>query len=994
MGAVLQLVGVPFQANNTYPSTELGAIDIQIGNRRLFFENFSRACLLLPNRCHSSYNPSMTELLLQTKFYIPSIRSNLVPRPQLIGRLSQALQLGRKLTLVSAPAGFGKTTLLSEWLAGLKAVAANEHQIKNLQLVMSSAEAFEVPHLPAWLSLDEGDNDPARFLTYLVTALNQAVGTISDIGKGALGMLQSPQPPPVEAILTSLLNEIATAPYRIIFVLDDYHRIESSPIDDSLTYLLEHLPPQMHLVIATREDPRLPLARLRARGQLAEVRATDLRFSPSEAAEFLNQVMGLDLSAEDITALESRTEGWIAGLQLAAISLQGRQDSSNLINSFTGSHRYVLDYLIEEVLEQQSESVQTFLLQTTILDQLTGSLCDALTDNNNGQATLRMLERTNLFIVPLDNDRSWYRYHHLFADLLRQRLLQTQPEQLPTLHRRASEWYEQNGFADEAIEHALRGEYFEQAAYLIEDLYGTNYERGDQTLLRRWLAELPEELVISRPHLIILRAWIQFNRGQLDAADRNLQIAEELLDSVRDREPISPLDRDQLPEIDRKILVGRVATIRSFLASYDGDMLGIILYARQALEVLPQQELEWRSAALLALGDAYASTGQMEAAREARSDALATGQASGDAFYLTIVYLNLAETLRQQGRLREVIEICERRLKIAEDSGFSESGLVGWLLGIWGEALAELNDLDRALNRAQEGAKLAALGLDVWYEVMSNLYLVRVLFSDGKLSGAEDVIESTENLAREHDIPLWALSSLSAWQARIWLAQGELKLASQWAEEHQLDPDVEPEYQNEMANSVFARVLIAQGRLDDVEGLLQRLLEAAKTGRRTSRVIELIILQSLAAQSAGDTSRALSTLEQALDLGQEEGFMRIFLDEGPPMARLLYKALSHDISPKYVRLLLAAFPTPEPQQAEASQTPDPDAEWVEPLSERELEVIQLIAEGLKNQEISERLFLSQNTVKAHNRNIFSKLGVNSRTQAVAKARALGILEST
>ena len=928
----------------------------------------------------------MTEILLQTKFYIPSIRSNLVLRPQLISRLSQGLKHGHKLSLVSAPAGFGKTTLLGEWLAGLKTGAAREHQNHEL--------TAEIPPRLAWLSLDEGDNDPTRFLTYLAAALNQAEALESDIGKGALGMLQSPQPPPVEAVLTSLLNDISPVPYRIIFVLDDYHRIESSPIDDLLTYLLEYLPPQLHLVIATREDPHLPFARLRARGELTEIRAADLRFSSSEAAEFLKRAMGLDLSAEDITTLESRTEGWIAGLQLAAISLQGRRDSADLIKSFSGSHRFVLDYLIEEVLEQQSERVQTFLLQTTILDQLTGSLCDALTGQNNGQATLGTLERANLFIVPLDNARRWYRYHHLFADLLRHRLLQTQPERLPTLHRKASEWYEKNGFVDEAIEHALRGEYFEQAAYLIEERYGDNYERSDQTLLQRWLAELPEELVISRPHLLVLRAWILFNSGQLDAADRNLQVADKLLDRDRDRDPVPPSDRGHLSKMDRKILGGRVAVIRSFLASYGGDTPEIISYACQALEILPHQELEWRSGAYLALGGAYASMGQMELARDARSNALAIGRASGDTYYLTIVYLNLAETLRQQGRLREVIDICERRMKIAEENGFSKSELAGWLLGIWGEVLVELNDLDGAISRAEDGVKLATRGLDVLYEVMSKLYLVRVLFSSGKLSDAEEVIQSIENPARQYEIPLWALSSLSAWQARIWLEQGELELASQWAEQYQLDAYVEPVFQDEVTHAMFARILIAQGRLDEADNLLQRLLVAARSGGRTSRVIELLILQSLATQSAEDTPGALSTLEQALLLGQAEGFIRTFVNEGPPMARLLYEALAQEISPKYVRQLLAAFPTPEPQQVEAAQTLDPDAEWMEPLSERELEIIQLIAEGLKNREISDRLYLSQNTVKAHNRNIFSKLAVNSRTQAVARARALGILKST
>jgi LuxR family maltose regulon positive regulatory protein len=918
------------------------------------------------------------ELLLQTKLYIPPLRPNLVPRPHLIERLNQGLQLGRKLTLVSAPAGFGKTTLVSEWIAG------NERPV-------------------AWLSLEEGDNDPSRFLAYLVAALQTVV---ADIGKGMVADLQSPQPPPTESILTALLNEITAVPDNFILVLDDYHLIDAAPvnastsIDIALSFLLEHQPPQMHLVIATREDPQLPLARLRARGQLTELRAVDLRFTSSEAAEFLNRMMGLNLSAEDIAALENRTEGWIAGLQLAAlalqgpISMQGRDDVASLIESFSGSHRFVLDYLIEEVLEQQSQSVQTFLLQTAVLDRLTGSLCNALTGQSNGQKTLEMLDRANLFIVPLDNERRWYRYHHLFADLLRQRLRQTQPDRLPILHRRASEWYEQKGFVNEAIDHALRGEYFERAAYLIEDEFGVNYEHGDQTILRRWLAELPEELVFSKLHLCILQAWNLFTNGQLDAADRSLQAAEKMLDPNTDQELVSSPDKDQLSDTNRVKLVGRVAAIRSFLASYSGDITRTIRYARQALEYLPEQELPWRSAALITLGDAYASKGQMVAAHEARSDALVTGKASGDIYILIIVNLRLAEILRQQGKLQQVIDICERQLKRADESGISDAAVVGWLFGVWGEVLAELNDLDRAIDQAKKGAKLTARGGDVLYEVMSNLCLVRVLFSSGHITGAEDVIQSMENTAREYDMPLWAFLQLSAWQVRIWLAQGKLEVASQWVGERELDPDGEPTYLHEMEYIVFARILIAQGRLDEAARLLQRLLEAAEAGGRNSRVIELLIVQTLAAQSGGDTAQAMSTLEQALTLAEPGGFIRTFVDEGPPMAHLLYEAFSRGIAPDYIRRLLAAFPDALPEETDSMQTQAPESELVEPLSERELEVLQLIAEGLTNQEIATRLYLSLNTVKVHSRTIYGKLGVHNRTQAVAKARALGVMPYT
>jgi len=949
--------------------------------------------------------------LLTTKLYIPpprpdpsaGLRTSLVERPRLVKRLDEGLSLGHRLTLISAPAGFGKTTLVSEWI----------HSGGSSRECECDTFALPTPSF-AWLSLDESDNDPIRFLTYLIAALRTIE---ANIGEGVLGMLQSPQPPPAEVILTSLINEIAATPDRITLVLDDYHLIQSSPVDaatsvdGALTFLLEHLPPPergLHLVIVTREDPQLPLARLRARDQLTELRATDLRFTSSEAAKFLNQVMGLNLSGEDIATLERRTEGWIAGLQLAAISMQGHEDVRGFIDSFAGTHRHILDYLAEEVLRQQPSDTNDFLLQTSVLNRLCGALCDAVTGRSDSHETLARLEQANLFIVPLDQERRWYRYHHLFADLLRQRLRQNPPPLssppmggieggiVAELHRRASEWYEQKGFVDEAIEHALRGEYFERAAYLMEHNFGADlvdrYERGDQTLLRRWLAELPEELVFSKPHLRILHAWNLFTTGQLEAAEQSLKAAEKMLDPTPDQELVSSLDEDRLSGTDRMKFVGRLAATRSFLASYSGDMPGTIRYARQALEDLPEQELHWRSAALIALGDAYASQGQMVAAHQARSDALATGKASGDSFILLMVNLRLAEILRQQGKLQQVIDTCERQLKRADESGMSESGVVGWLLGIWGEVLAELNDLDRALDKAKKGVKLAARGRDMTYIGWSNLCLVRVLFSSGDITGAQDVIQKMENTAREYDMHLWALLQLSAWQVRIWLAQGKLEAATQWVQERELDPDGEPTYLHEMEYIILARVLIAQGRLDEAARLLQRLLEAAEAGGRSSRVIEILMLQALTFQVTGDIDQAMAILEGALTLAEPGGFIRIFVDEGPPMAGLLYEALSRGVAPDYVRRLLGAFPIAEPEQMDPSEPRIPESEWIEPLSEREIEVLQLIAEGLTNQEIANRLFLSLNTVKVHTRNIYGKLDAHHRAQAVAQAQRLGLLK--
>jgi LuxR family maltose regulon positive regulatory protein len=912
--------------------------------------------------------------ILVTKLFVPPTRAELVHRPCLIERLNHGLN--RKLTLLSAPAGFGKTTLVSHWVENLR----DNNEINGQTIKI------------AWLSLDVDDNDPVRFLTYFIAALNHNIA--ADLGQGALSLLQSPQPPSNNAVLISLINDLATIPEKMIFVLDDYHLIEAVPIHQALVFLLENLPSQLHLVIATREDPHLPLGRLRARDQLTEIRAADLRFSASEAADFLNQVMGLNLSSEDIAELETRTEGWIAGLQLAAISMRTSKDRTGFIKSFTGSHRLVLDFLIEEVLGQQPESIQSFLLHTAVLNRLTGSLCDALTGQENSQETLEMLDRANLFIVPLDEERRWYRYHHLFAELLHQRLRQTQSEQMSTLYQQASEWYEQNELIDDAIEHALRAEDFERAARLIQNALETVWVRSEDTKSRRWLEKLPVELVFSKPRLCIFHAWQLYLNGQIGEAKRRLDAIEKVLDPITSQNTeISPI-RDVRPlDTDTRKLLGRAAALRAVLFYSQGDAQRIIQCARQALNYLPENDLLWRSSANMSLGDAYGFIGDVPSAYQARLDGLEWSKASGNVYMILFASLNLVFTLRDMGHLQKAQEICQQQIELANKSGLSQTGVVGWLFMLWGEMLAEKNELDQALELVKKGAELIEQSKDLIMLSWSNLCLIRVLFSRGDVKDAERVIQKMNYVAVEHGANPWITNQMRAWQARIWLVQDELEAASQWARDLEVDADEELTSIHDFDYVILARILIAQKRLDETSRLLQRLFGAAEAGERTSKMIEILILQALAFQASGETAQAISTLEQALNLAEPEGFIRIFVDEGSPMAHLLYDALNRGVAPDYVRRLLAAFPVTEPEGAASTKPQVDQSGLIEPLSDREIEVLQLIAEGLTNSEIATRLFLSPHTVKVHARNIYSKLSAHNRTEAVARARTLGILST-
>ena len=857
----------------------------------------------------------------------------MVPRPRLGELLAEGIN--RKLTLVSAPAGFGKTTLLSEW-----------------RMIHLGSE-----YPLAWVSLEEADNDPSRFLSYLVATLQTIE---AGIGDSVLASLRSPQPPPVESVLAALINDIAAVPEEFALVLDDYHVIEAQPIQGAIAFLLEHMSPQMHLVIASRTDPPLPLARLRARGQMTELRAADLRFTPEEAGAFLTDVMALDLSTRDVEALERRTEGWIAGLQLAALSMRGREDSSSFIEAFTGSNRYVLDYLVDDVLARQPEPVTSFLLKTSILDRLSGELCDAVAESHGGQEMLETLDKENLFVVLLDEEGHWYRYHHLFAEVLGHLLRRSQPNLVPELHRRASRWYEQNGLLDEAIKHALAAQDFEGAAHLVEGDAEEILARGEVSLLVGWVEALPEELMRSRLGLCIPYAWALFLTGRLEDAEERARDAERAANTGA--------------------LSAEVTALRANLVRARGDVPGSIELAREARKLLPEDDFALRGAISFNLGGAYWVTGDLEAAKEAFAEASTASRRAGNTYVALLSMRARAEIEKMCGHLGRAADLYHEALQIAEASPSPAAGLAH--VGM-GELLYEWNDLDGAVHHFTQGIDLGnrSGSFDILFPGRAALALVRQAMGDTQ--GALEVIQEGERAIRTINLPPYMLDQQAAFGARVRLAQGDLATAARLLEERAIGADDAVNIQNELEHLVLARVLLARDEVHAALDLLERLRSAAETTGRMGSKIEVLVLQALTYKARDDESRALVTLGRALELAEPGGYVRTFLDEGAPMADLLRSALTKAISPGYASRLLGAFGS--------SAERLPAGALSEPLSERELEVLRLIASGMSNAEISRALFVSLATVKKHINNIYRKLDTHSRTSALARARELNLL---
>ena len=899
--------------------------------------------------------------LLKTKLYVPPLRPEWVFRPRLVERFKVGLQ--SKLILVSAPAGFGKTTVVSEGL-----------------------RSSEIP--VGWVSLDEDDNDPTRFWSYLISAL-QTVW--ADMGKSALGLLQSPQPPPIESIITTLINEMSEVSEEFALVLDDYHMIEAQPIHDALTFLLNHLPPQAHLVIASRIDPPISLAHLRAQSQLMEVRAADLRFTPEEATAFLNDVMGLGLSDEDIAALESRTEGWIASLQLAAVSMQGRKDIPTFIAAFGGSSRYILDYLTEEVLRRQEASTQSFLLETAILDRFSASLCNAVTERDDSRERLAQLEATNLFLVPLDDERQWYRYHHLFADLLRNQLLQSQQGRVTELHLRASKWFEQEGLIGEAIHHTLGAKEFERAANLIESVALTTVMQSNCSTVLSWLEKLPNGLVTSRPWLCFSGALANQLTGHSDAVEPLLQCAESAMSKAEEGRPA-----ESFPEHAR--IRGYVITVRITRYLFEGDIQRAIELCGEAFKYLPEDDLTARAAVTGNLGIAYWRNGELPAASHYLEEAETLGQEGGHLYISLAAMSYLGDIHRVQGHLYRAAQKYREALRLGAQWGGGEplpatgSAYIGL-----SRVLYEWNDIDEAIYHASIGTKLAERGGEVRSVLIGYQLLAWQNQTCGKTKAMGEALHRAEEI-RPKSVDPHTFRHASAWKARLSLVQGDLNAVHRWAvsQETKLNLQDVPDFWSELPYLTLVRLRIAQGEVNEIPGLLEHLCQKVEGEGRTGSAIEILTVQAIALQAQGEIDQALATLERTLSLAEPEGYVRTFVDEGEPMTKLLRLAASRGIAKKYVRKLLASFQRPilgaesklKVLPAEGAVALSP---LVEPLSERELEVLQLIAAGMSNREIAEKLIIGEGTVKTHINNIYSKLDVQSRTQAIGRARELKLL---
>jgi len=911
---------------------------------------------------------SERDVLLATKLHVPRPQPGFVPRPRLAAALDEGL--ARQLVLVCAPAGSGKTVLLADW-------------------------AGRDGRLVAWLSLDAADNDPARFWRHVVAALDRVRPGIAERAGSLLG---PPAPPSFEGLVTALVNELAAQPGEdeVLLVVDDYHLIEAQPVHASLEFLVEHLPPGLDLVVASRADPPLPLPRLRAGGRLAELRAADLRFTAEEAAALLREATGGELPGEAVAALAARTEGWAAGLQLAALSLRGQADPAGFVAAFGGSHRYVLDYLTEEVLERQGEQLRGFLLETSVLDRLSGALCDAVTGRTDGQAMLEQVERAGLFLVPLDEVRGWWRYHHLFADLLQARLQQERPGRVPALHRNAAAWCEERGLANDAVRHALAAGEPVWAARLMERHFDEQfYLRGEGATVQRWIATLPAELVTSRPRLLLAQALLILAGGRVEAAGPPLDAAERAFTRAADE----PFESTVGVESWLLNVPATVTTQRAYLAALRGDAEGAASFASRAL--LEIGEDEWMVASIARWNLALAEwlRGRLAEAEGALSSTISEWRAVGERGLAAVMRDHLGQIQRAQGRLDAARGTYQAALAItAPPDGPAMPGAGAAHVGL-AEVAYERNEFDTALWHITQGIPLCRQFVYTPPLATGLATLAWIRQVNGDPDGASEAMGQAERAAPGPGVTV-LLNPVPVRRARLQLAQGDLAAAAGWAHQRGLGPDDELGYPREPEYLVLARVLLAQDRLSPALALLKRLDVTAAAQGRTGSLIEIRALQALASAAIGDEDAALGCLAGALSLGCPGGYVRVFADEGPPMAALLGRlfaaeraeqAASPSVPLGYLARVLRAFGGKEAVETAGRSTAQAVLGLVEQLTARELEVLVLLAAGAPNPRIAAELVVTLDTVKKHVSHLLGKLGAANRTEAVTRARQLGLI---
>ena len=918
----------------------------------------------------------MNSAMLETKFYLPRCRPGVMPRRRLMDVLDRGTS--PRLTLISAPAGFGKTTVLAQWLE---------------QKTQGGRRAPSV----ACVSLDAGDNEPRTYWSYVVTALRTVA---PQVGAEELALLQAADPPPMQQLLITLLNDLAALPTEVLLVLDDYHVIESHEVHAAMAFLLDHAPPRLHLIIASRADPAVPLARLRARGELVEVRLTDLRFTQEEAAFYLNDTMGLTLTAAEVLKLGERTEGWIAALQLAALSIEKREDVAGFVENFAGNDRYIVDYLVEEVLHRQPDHIEDFLLQTSILDRLNGALCDEVTGQGGGKATLEALDRENMFLVALDDHRRWYRYHHLFADVLQARLRDENPELVKELHRRASGWYEQHGEREAAIDQSLLAADFVRAAVLIEhEVPATRKQRRESALLG-WLERLPDEVVRGHPVLSVAYAGTLLATGAVEGVEQRLVDAERWLATAKAAGSASDAGTAEMVVVDEakfRRLPGLVAIHRSGQALVLGDPPAAVDHARRALALLEDRDPSGIAAASALLGLASWGRGDLDAADQAYTTCSALFRGAGHLSDVLACAITLGDIRVTQGRLREAMRIYEQALSHDVQGQAKRPALRGTAdmhVGM-SEVHRERDELDAARQCLRASHQLGEHNGLPQNRYRWRVAMARLHEAEGDLDAALAMLDEAGRSYVGDFAP--EVRPVSARRARVWVRQVRLDRAFSWAQERALSVDDELSYLREFEHLTLARMLIARCAAEvrehdvaDVDRLLRRLLDAADEGGRTGSVLEVLVLQALALQLRGDTASALVPLHRALKLAARERYARVFLDEGPPMTALLNAAAAAGGMPAYVNRLRDGGPVRPKVELLTSAG---GASLVEPLSVRERQVLRLLATDLGGPDIARELVVSLSTMRTHTRSIYTKLQVSSRRAAVRRAEELDLLRT-